>query len=145
MLPKIKKKFISSLWSVDGEVSSKRFVSLVGFTLMCIAFIINIFVEIKLKEFIWEGMLWVVLGCLGLTVADKFNYKGKNNNNHTNFDNGTTDDSSTYTDDQQSYTDPNINNQNHNNQSVISKVATEVPIILPAPTTPPPQSEDTDL
>lgn len=73
------KSFINKLWSTDGDVSSKRFVSLIGFTLLAIAFAINIFKEVKLKEFIWDGMLWVVLGGLGLTVAEKFNYKSKAN------------------------------------------------------------------
>lgn len=76
---KKKKSFVNKLWSTDGDVSMKRFVSLVGFTLMAIAFTINIFKEVKLKEFIWDGMLWVVLGGLGLTVAEKFNYKNKTN------------------------------------------------------------------
>ena len=87
-----KKNFLKSLWSSDGEVSTKRIISLVGFILLCIAFTINIFREVKLKEYIWDGMLWVVLGGLGLTVADKFNYKNRNNRNNRdndNYDGGT--------------------------------------------------------
>jgi len=75
----MKKKVVSfwrSLVTAEGEISIKRFASLIGFFLICITFCINIFVDIRLKDFIWDGMLWIVLGGMSLTVAEKFNYRG---------------------------------------------------------------------
>lgn len=76
-----KKGFFSKLWALDDDVSSKRVVALVGFFLLCVGFVMSLFIEVKIKEFIWDGMLWIVLGGLGLTVVEKFsNVKGKKSN-----------------------------------------------------------------
>jgi hypothetical protein len=57
---------------VDGGTSSKRFVTLIAFGLLAIAFLCNIFLNVKLEKFIWEGMLYLVLGGLGFTSLEKF-------------------------------------------------------------------------
>ena len=57
---------------VDGGTSSKRFITLCAFGLLSIAFLCNIFLEIKLEEFVWDGMLYLVLGGLGFTTLEKF-------------------------------------------------------------------------
>lgn len=69
-----KRNFLQHLLTDSSDVSSKRFISLVGFALLAIAFTINIFRDISMKDFVWDGMLWIVLGGLGLTVAEKFGY-----------------------------------------------------------------------
>ena len=47
------------LTDVDGQPSSKRLVTLIAFVLISAAFVANIFVEIPLKEYMFEGMLWL--------------------------------------------------------------------------------------
>ena len=42
------------LTDVDGQPSSKRLVTLIAFVLISAAFIANIFVEIPLKEYMFE-------------------------------------------------------------------------------------------
>ena len=66
---------------VDGGTSSKRLITLVAFGLLSIAFLCNIFLEIKLEEFVWDGMLYLVLGGLGFTTLEKFSVSKDRNSN----------------------------------------------------------------
>lgn len=70
------KKFISTMLSdVDGQTSSKRVITVVAFMLLAIAFLCNIFLDIKLQEFVFDGMMYLVCVGLGVTVAEKFKPK----------------------------------------------------------------------
>lgn len=40
--------------------------------MMCIAFISNIFMDIPLQEFVWDGMMYIVAAGLGFTTLEKF-------------------------------------------------------------------------
>ena len=64
------------LTDVDGQPSSKRLVTLIAFVLISAAFIANIFVEIPLKEYMFEGMLWLAGAGLGFSTVEKFSRKG---------------------------------------------------------------------
>ena len=64
------------LSDVDGQTSSKRFITLVAFALLAIAFVCNIFFEIPLQEFVFDGMMYLVCVGLGVTVAEKFSKNG---------------------------------------------------------------------
>lgn len=66
------------LTDVDGQPSSKRLVTLIAFVLISAAFIANIFVEIPLKEYMFEGMLWLAGAGLGFSTVEKFSRKGYN-------------------------------------------------------------------
>ena len=68
----MKKFFLSLLGDVDGQKSSKRFITLIAFLMMCIAFISNIFMDIPLQEFVWDGMMYIVAAGLGFTTLEKF-------------------------------------------------------------------------
>lgn len=57
---------------VDGQKSSKRFITLLAFLMMCVAFISNIFMDIPLQEFVWDGMMYIVAAGLGFTTLEKF-------------------------------------------------------------------------
>jgi len=124
-MKKKKKGFFYSLLNQDGDASMKRFVSLVGFILMCIAFCISIFTEVKIKDFIWDGMLWVVLGGLGLTVAEKFNYRGRNSR--------TTLDNAGYLDQTAQFDDLNMGQQPLTGQQSLSSTikVTETQVGIP--------------
>lgn len=68
----IKKFFNSLLGDVDGQKSSKRFITLIAFFMMCIAFISNIFMDIPLQKYVWDGMMYIVGAGLGFTTLEKF-------------------------------------------------------------------------
>lgn len=63
--------------SPDSKVSSKRFITLVAFLMMVIGFLANLFFDFTVKEFMYEAMVWVVLGGLGFTASEKFAKKDK--------------------------------------------------------------------
>jgi len=70
------KKFFSTMLSdVDGQTSSKRVITVTAFILLAIAFLCNIFLEIKLQEFVFDGMMYLVCVGLGVTCAEKFSRK----------------------------------------------------------------------
>ena len=67
------KKFLCSLIAdVDGHASSKRMVTLLAFACVMVAFIANIFAEIPLQEFVFDGMLYLVGAGLGFSTVEKF-------------------------------------------------------------------------
>ena len=70
------KEFFANMMSdVDGQTSSKRFITLIAFALLSTAFICNIFFEIPLQEFVFDGMMYLVCVGLGVTCAEKFRPK----------------------------------------------------------------------
>jgi len=70
------KQFFSTMVSdVDGQTSSKRVITFAAFILLAIAFLCNIFLEIKLQEFVFDGMMYLVCVGLGVTCAEKFSRK----------------------------------------------------------------------
>jgi high-affinity Fe2+/Pb2+ permease len=68
----MKEFFKKMLSDVNGQTSSKRFITLVAFGLLATAFICNIFFEIPLQEFVFDGMMYLVCVGLGVTCAEKF-------------------------------------------------------------------------
>lgn len=68
------------LTDVDGQPSSKRLVTLIAFVLISVAFTVNVFVEIPLKEYMFEGMLWLAGAGLGFSTVEKFSRKGYKDN-----------------------------------------------------------------
>ena len=74
-MSKVKDFFHRLLSDVDGQTSSKRFITLIAFVLLAIAFISNIFFEIPLQEFIFDGMMYLVAAGLGFTTLEKFSKK----------------------------------------------------------------------
>ena len=74
-MSKIKDFFHRLLSDVDRQTSSKRFITLIAFVLLSIAFISNIFFEIPLQEFIFDGMMYLVAAGLGFTTLEKFSKK----------------------------------------------------------------------
>ena len=68
----MRKFFNSLLGDVDGQKSSKRFITIIAFFMMCVAFAANTFMDIPLQEFVWDGMLYIVAAGLGATTIEKF-------------------------------------------------------------------------
>ena len=66
------KKLMTSVLSSDGKISSKRFITLISFLMMVIGFAANLFFDLTVEEFMYEAMVWIVLGGLGFTASEKF-------------------------------------------------------------------------
>ena len=58
--------------SVDGSVSSKRVITFLAFTLCAVGFVANMFWGFKIDEFIYNSMMYIVVGGLGFTGLEKF-------------------------------------------------------------------------
>ena len=60
----------------NGTTSSRRVVTLLAFLLCAIAFIGNLFFQMKIEQFIFDSMSYIAMAGLGATVAEKFASKG---------------------------------------------------------------------
>jgi hypothetical protein len=64
----------------DDNLSSKRVVTLLAFTLCGVAFIANLFWGYTIEDYMFEGMIYLAMAGLGFTASEKFaSYKNKNN------------------------------------------------------------------
>jgi hypothetical protein len=71
------KDFIIKMLSDDdsGNISSKRVITLLSFILVSIGYCVNIFWDIPIKQFIFDGMLYLVAAGMGITALEKFSKK----------------------------------------------------------------------
>lgn len=58
--------------SVNGSVSSKRVVTFAAFLLCATAFVSNLFWKLEVAQFMYESMMYIVLGGLTMTASEKF-------------------------------------------------------------------------
>lgn len=56
----------------NGNPSSKRFITMICTILMIIGFLANLFGGYKIDEFIFNAVMMVVIGGMGITGAEKF-------------------------------------------------------------------------
>lgn len=56
----------------NGSVSSKRVVTVLAFVLCSIGFISNLYWGYKIDQFIYNSMMFIVIGGLGFTGLEKF-------------------------------------------------------------------------
>lgn len=75
-MSKTKTFFEKLLSDVDGQPSSKRLVTLIAFVLISGAFITNIFIDIPLNKYMFEGMLWLTGAGIGSATVEKFSRRG---------------------------------------------------------------------
>lgn len=57
---------------LDGSLSSKRVITFAAFVLCAIAFIANLFWKLEVAKFMYESMMYIVLGGLTMTASEKF-------------------------------------------------------------------------
>jgi hypothetical protein len=57
---------------VDGSLSSKRVVTFIAFLLCVTAFVSNLFWGLKMDPDMYKGMMYIVIGGLGVTASEKF-------------------------------------------------------------------------
>ena len=56
----------------NGSVSSKRVVTILAFVLCSTGFIANLFWGFKIDQFIYDSMMFIVVGGIGFTGLEKF-------------------------------------------------------------------------
>lgn len=71
------KDFILNLLNDGTKVSSKRFFGALTLLVMIISYFISIFYDVKIPQFMFDGLMYVVLGMFGGSVLEKFSNKGK--------------------------------------------------------------------
>jgi len=64
----------------NGSPSSKRLVTLICTVLMAIGFIANLFWEFKMDEFIFNSVMYIIIGGMGITGVEKFAPKSPTDN-----------------------------------------------------------------
>lgn len=79
MLEQLKAGLSSMISDVDGSVSSKRIVTFLCVAAMLITWGANLFAGLQITEFIFEGLMYIVVIGLGVTTAEKFSRKGTSN------------------------------------------------------------------
>lgn len=71
------KKFLTSLLSSEGKISTKRLISLLAFVMMCVGFIANLFWDFTIEDHIYKAMEWIVEIGMGTIVAERFGGSSK--------------------------------------------------------------------
>ena len=72
-------KFIVQMLSGEGEnnPSSKRTITFIAFLLIAVGYIAEMFFEKRVNPQTFETLMYIVLGGLGFTTAEKFTNKEK--------------------------------------------------------------------
>jgi hypothetical protein len=65
-------KFLKGLLNSKSGVSSKRLITIVGFLLLSIGFLSNLFFDLTIEEHIYTSMQWIVEIGMGTIVAERF-------------------------------------------------------------------------
>lgn len=66
------KKFILNMLSYGSSISSKRVITLLAFLLLALAFILDMFLDIKVSDKLVDVMEMLVVAGFGSTVLEKF-------------------------------------------------------------------------
>lgn len=66
------KKFLLNMLSNGSSISSKRVITLLAFILLAIAFILDMFLDIKVSDKLIDVMNMLVVAGFGSTVIEKF-------------------------------------------------------------------------
>lgn len=56
----------------NDTVSSKRVITLIATLLVMMAFVANLFFGLTVEQFMFDGMMFIVLGGFGSTAMEKF-------------------------------------------------------------------------
>ena len=64
--------YIKDMMSDGGNHSTNRWVAVVSTLLIAIGYIANLFWDFTIEEFIFNGVMYIVIGTLGITGVEKF-------------------------------------------------------------------------
>jgi hypothetical protein len=71
-LENIKDKIVESLLDKDKKISSKRLVTIIGMFLITIITLMNLMFNFKIDEYIYDGIITIILAGLGTIASEKF-------------------------------------------------------------------------
>lgn len=57
---------------INDTISSKRVVTALSFLLLATAFLANLFYGLKVDQFMFEAIMYIVVAGLGFTASEKF-------------------------------------------------------------------------
>ena len=75
-MEQLKAGLTSMISDVDGSISSKRVVTFLFVGAILITWAANLFWAYQITEFIFEGLMYIVVVGLGVATAEKFSRKG---------------------------------------------------------------------
>ena len=75
-MEQLKAGLSSMISDVDGSVSSKRVVTFLCVGAMLVTWGANLFAGLQITEFIFEGLMYIIIVGLGVATAEKFSRKG---------------------------------------------------------------------
>ena len=64
--------YIKDMMSDGGNPSTKRWVAVISTLLIATGYIANLFWDFTIEEFIFNGVMYIVIGTLGITGVEKF-------------------------------------------------------------------------
>lgn len=73
----MKKLFKEMMSDQDGNLSSKRFITVGAFILLSFAFLVDVFINVELPEYVWDDMMYIVAVGVGFTASERFATKKK--------------------------------------------------------------------
>ena len=77
-MEQLKAGLASMIADSDGAVSSKRVVTFLCVLAMLVTWGANLFAGLQITEFIFEGLMYIIIVGLGVATAEKFTRKGSN-------------------------------------------------------------------
>jgi hypothetical protein len=66
------KGFLKAMLTKSEDVSSRRVVGLLAFVVILIITFVDLFSAFTITGFIFDGLMWILLGCFGLTTVSDF-------------------------------------------------------------------------
>lgn len=72
MLEQIKKPLEEMMMDSDDKISSKRAVGVIALLIMIITWVANLWYNMTIDNFIFDGFLYIVIIALSTSVAEKF-------------------------------------------------------------------------
>ena len=76
------------LSDIDGNNSSKRLITFMGFVLIAAGFFLDLFIELDIEEFIFDGLVGIVMVGMGSSAVEHFSRKEERGYGHRDRDRG---------------------------------------------------------
>jgi hypothetical protein len=78
-----KKSFLVRMFMDQNDINEKSIVGFSSFLMMVVCLGVDIWTgfhgqKMPINQFIYDGFLWITLGCFGIASVDKY-FAGKNN------------------------------------------------------------------
>jgi len=67
------KNFFTKLLSSSDDVSSKRFIGIMAAFVMFIIALVDLFTNKTVEDYIFDGLMWIVIAGLGFIAGEKLN------------------------------------------------------------------------